>query len=766
MRKSLQTRLTVYFIALVLIPLLIVGAIVTWQTYRSEVPHALESQDQIAQRVAEQVRSFIEGRETELHSLTDINDFSNATREEQTVLLSNLFSDQTVYEELILTNGQGRELIFLSRLKVVTPGEFSNRAGSEEFDKPKETNATYFSPVSFNEVTGEPYMVVSVPLLDLRSGKLEYVLIAKFRFKSVWDLMAQAGVTGESAVYMTDNNGFVVAHANPSFVLKRAQITPPAENSFTTGLSGTSVALAFSKIAFGDQTFYVLSEQPASEALSLAFKNIILTIITTLLAIVVAGFLGVLAARQITTPIAELATTAQLISEGDLTTRTTQVDNEDEIGALATAFNRMTSQLRDLIGSLEQRVAERTKALSSVAEVGIAASTILERDKLLQQVVDLTKERFNLYHAHIYLLNEAGDTLVLASGAGAAGKQMVAEGRSIPLDREQSLVARAARERKGVTVNDVTQAPDFLPNPLLPDTHAELAVPMIVGENVIGVFDVQSETVGRFTDADIAVQTTLSSQVAIAVQNANQYEETKTALTQSEKLFNASDRLSQATNLQELVKSIVESLGIHAIDRAILGSLAYDDKGELDGMTIVANWSQSAELPASPIDTHYSRNMLSSLSMFTSIEPLFFSDVLNDKRVDEATRVIAQKVNYRSVAALPIFIGSRRDAIVLLEGQQPHNFTQAEIRLLVSLGPQFAAILENRRQFERTQEQAKREAMINVIAQKIQSAPSIEAAMKITARELGHALGMKATVVSLDSSAPAGEVMKKKEIAQ
>ena len=342
---------------------------------------------------------------------------------------------------------------------------------------------------------------------------------------------------------------------------------------------------------------------------------------------------------------------------------------------------------------------------------------------------------------------------------------MVAEGRSIPLDREQSLVARAARERKGVTVNDVTQAPDFLPNPLLPDTHSELAVPMIVGENVIGVFDVQSETVGRFTDADIAVQTTLSSQVAIAVQNANQYEETKTALTQSEKLFNASDRLSQATNLQELVKSIVESLGIHAIDRAILGSLAYDDKGELDGMTIVANWSQSAELPASPIDTHYSRNMLSSLSMFTSIEPLFFSDVLNDKRVDEATRVIAQKVNYRSVAALPIFIGSRRDAIVLLEGQQPHNFTQAEIRLLVSLGPQFAAILENRRQFERTQEQAKREAMINVIAQKIQSAPSIEAAMKITARELGHALGMKATVVSLDSSALAGEVMKKKEIA-
>lgn len=765
MRKSLRTRLTVYFIALVMVPLLLIGAIGTWQTYTTEVPHTLESQDQIAKRVAEQVRNFIEGRETELRSLTDINDFSNATRDEQVILLSNLFSNQTVYEELILTNGQGRELLFLSRLKVVTPEEFSNRAGSDEFEKPKETGATYFSPVSFNEFTGEPYMVVSVPALDLRSGKLDYVLIAKFRFKSVWDLMGQADAVGGGTVYMTDNSGFVVAHANPSFVLKRAQITPPSESAFTTGITGVSSALAVEPITFGEQTFYVLAEQPASEALSLARNNIILTTIATLIAIVVAGFLGVLAARQITNPISELAATAQLISEGDLT-RTTDIRANDEIGALATAFNRMTTQLRDLIGSLEQRVADRTKALSSVAEVGIAASTILETDRLLQQVVDLTKERFNLYHAHIYLLNKAGDTLVLASGAGAAGRQMVAEGRSILLDREQSLVARAARERKGVTVNDVTQAPDFLPNALLPDTRSEMAVPMIAGENVIGVFDVQSEGIGRFTDADVAVQTTLSSQVAIAVQNANQYEETRAALAQSEKLFNASDRLSQATNLQELIEYIVESLGIRAIDRAILGSLAYNDRDELEGMTIIANWSQSAELPASPIGTHYSKDVLSSLSIFTNLEPLFFSDLWNDERVDEATKAIAQKINYRSVAALPIYIGSRRDAIVLLEGRQPHSFTQAETRLLASLSPQFAASLENHRQFERAQEQAKREAMLNLITQKIQSTTSIEAAMKIAARELGHALGMKPTMVSLDQPAPAGDTRKDTENRQ
>jgi GAF domain-containing protein len=146
--------------------------------------------------------------------------------------------------------------------------------------------------------------------------------------------------------------------------------------------------------------------------------------------------------------------------------------------------------------------------------------------------------------------------------------------------------------------------------------------------------------------------------------------------------------------------------------------------------------------------------------MFTSSEPLFFSDMLNDERVDETTKAIAQKVDYRSVAAIPLFIGSRRDALILLEGQKPHNFTQDEIRLFTALGPQLATILENRRQFERAQEQAKREAMLNAISQKIQSATTIESALQVTARELGHALGMKPTLVTLEPDSKNGESNK------
>ena len=219
-------------------------------------------------------------------------------------------------------------------------------------------------------------------------------------------------------------------------------------------------------------------------------------------------------------------------------------------------------ELEDIRISLEKRVADRTRDLEIVAEVGTATSTILDVKSLLQEVVNLTKERFNLYHSHIYLLDEAGENLVLASGAGEAGRQMVAEERSIPLNREQSLVARAAREQKGIIVNDVTQVPDFLPNPLLPDTRSELAVPMIVGGRVIGVFDVQSDLVGRFTDSDINIQTTLAAQVATSIQNVRSFEQSKIQADFETLVNTIGQKIQRTTTVEDTLQVAIRELGL------------------------------------------------------------------------------------------------------------------------------------------------------------------------------------------------------------
>ncbi|NTV37594.1 MAG: GAF domain-containing protein [Anaerolineales bacterium] len=246
-----------------------------------------------------------------------------------------------------------------------------------------------------------------------------------------------------------------------------------------------------------------------------------------------------------------------------------------------------TNELNNLLGSLEQRVADRTRDLEIVAEVGTATATIQESKRLLQEVVDLTKERFNLYHSHIYLLDDERKNLVLTAGAGEPGRVMAAEGHSIPLDREQSLVARAARERKGVTVNDVTQAPDFLPNPLLPNTRSELAVPMIVGGKVIGVFDIQSDQIGRFTDADVNIQTTLAAQLATSIQNVRSFERARSQ-AELETLANTiGQKIQQTASIEETLQTAIRELGTAVGASRVKANLAPIRQG--DGITASRN---------------------------------------------------------------------------------------------------------------------------------------------------------------------------------
>ncbi|GAB4538530.1 MAG: hypothetical protein Fur002_02130 [Anaerolineales bacterium] len=320
-----------------------------------------------------------------------------------------------------------------------------------------------------------------------------------------------------------------------------------------------------------------LGETLAADDVNAAHANSTQTftfsIVTAFLALAVSVALAVTISRQLSAPIISLTNTAQEISGGKFDVQA-QVTSADEIGTLAGTFNIMTARLGQAFAEVNRRAAE----LATVAEVGTATATILQTDRLLQEVVDLTKERFNLYHSHIYLLDEAGENLVLAMGAGEAGAQMKAQGFSIPLNREQSLVARAARERKGVTVNDVTQAPDFLPNPLLPNTRSELAVPMIVGGKVIGVFDVQSDQVGRFGESDVNIQTTLAAQVATSIQNVRSFEESKTR-AELEALVNyLGQRIQRAGTVEETLQIALQEVSqVLGAERALVTLSAQDE---------------------------------------------------------------------------------------------------------------------------------------------------------------------------------------------
>ncbi|MBC8098408.1 MAG: PAS domain-containing protein, partial [Armatimonadetes bacterium] len=189
----------------------------------------------------------------------------------------------------------------------------------------------------------------------------------------------------------------------------------------------------------------------------------------------------------------------------------------------------------------------RSVQLETVADVSAQAATSLNVDDLTRRVATLMQDRFNLYHAHIYLLDPNGVTLMMTGGSGESGRIMKERQHKIDINELNSIVARTARSRTTLIINDVFSNDFFLPNPLLPDTRAEMAVPMIVGNALIGVLDVQSTILNRFTQEDVLVQQTLAAQVAIAVQNARSFAEMQ---RQAERERATSDQLRELDRLK------------------------------------------------------------------------------------------------------------------------------------------------------------------------------------------------------------------------
>jgi PAS domain S-box-containing protein len=535
-----------------------------------------------------------------------------------------------------------------------------------------------------------------------------------------------------------------------------------------------------------------------------------------------------------------------------ITTKFPLYDTKGNITGLGGVLFDITERKR-LDAQVQEAFERRGYQVQVSNQISQQISQAAELSDLFEQVVTLTKERLGYYHTQLLRYDPSQDAVVLTAGYGETGQQMFAEGHRMPMG--SGLIGTAAATGKSVMRSELAQDPDWKPNPLLPDTKGEIAVPIKLGDEILGVLDVQSDQAGTLSDDDrllleglcgqiaIAMDQTrlrqemeerlreinnlyqsmshegwqsyretaalpsgfiydqiairpveetgltkglfanapmvlpggemlgelgiaddpneplseedktfleqVSEQVALALESARLSEQTQFALSQSERLFDASRRLTQATNLQGLVEATVTTLGIPVVNRAVLTTFDYDSAGEIEQLTIIANWWNGDGHEVTPLGTRYPLEVIRVMSMFVSPTPVFFNDTFKDERVDAVTMELVKRQNLRAVAVLPLRTATEQIGALILEAEEPHNFTPEETRLFTSLAPQITTVLENRQQYERAQRQAEREAMLNAINQKIQSATSVEAVLQIAARELGHALGAPMTIAQL-----------------
>lgn len=181
-------------------------------------------------------------------------------------------------------------------------------------------------------------------------------------------------------------------------------------------------------------------------------------------------------------------------------------------------------ELAQLNQELERRVQERTRNLNIAGDISRQITTVLNLRELLPQLVKATQQAFTLYAVGLFLYEPGSQKLILAEGIKANKKRLSVEAISFDIEARPSLVAKAGRERNPIVINDVSQEDAFAASELLPDTQSEATLPMVVGDELIGVLAFQSDTVNRFTPADVDIFTTLTEQIAIAIKNAQLYD--------------------------------------------------------------------------------------------------------------------------------------------------------------------------------------------------------------------------------------------------
>ncbi|MFZ5909577.1 MAG: GAF domain-containing protein [Chloroflexota bacterium] len=271
------------------------------------------------------------------------------------------------------------------------------------------------------------------------------------------------------------------------------------------------------------QTFRVLYEEIGStQVLSeLQVQSILVSAFAIFLGLGLVSLFSI----SLTRPLNEMISVFKKVEQGNLKQRA-RISASDEIAQVTIYFNRMISRLDELQETLERQVEDRTAQLRAINEVGRVATSILDPDKLMSSIVSLIREQFGHYYTAIYLVDSSNRWAELVEATGEAGQVMKNSKHRLEIN-EQTIIGRAIKRREAQVALDTDKDNARFEHPLLPYTRSETALPLIIGDRILGALDVQSTQEAAFSQQDIETLQNMTNQVAIALENAHLFQETQ-----------------------------------------------------------------------------------------------------------------------------------------------------------------------------------------------------------------------------------------------
>jgi GAF domain-containing protein len=419
--------------------------------------------------------------------------------------------------------------------------------------------------------------------------------------------------------------------------------------------------------------------------------------------IVIIGLFGIpgLNASEIGSLIGILTTTGTLLAIGVAFRNALERQRLAELDAV-------NQELRLIQTTLEQRVEERTdelrtatfraarhaSQLQTIAELAHTISSISDLDALLRSVCRLISERFGFYHVGIFLNDEAKEYTVLQASNSEGGQRMLERGHRLKIG-QTGIVGYVAQQGEARVALDVGTDAVFFDNPDLPETRSEMALPLMVGSRIIGVIDVQSTEPAAFSDEDLDVMRTLADQVAIAIENARLFSETRRALQEAEIVYNR---------------------------------------------FVAREWNRIA----------LERQQVGYRATPSGIQPL--EEALDDPEVQIAFRSGKPAVGSAGQPTLAVPLRVRGETIGVLHVKSPNarqTWSPDELEAVQRVAERAALALESARLLAESEKRAQREQVIGKVSNRIRQTLDLDTVLKTAAEELRQALNLQAAEVRL-----------------
>ncbi|MEZ0395178.1 MAG: GAF domain-containing protein [Anaerolineales bacterium] len=710
----LFARLLISFLLIAFIPVAALGSAVTIERIQTDRQYAIDQLENAIEKKENAINIWMQGFQGDviltardvqtlgyMRELLTLSPGDNpATLEGQTTeRFYTLLYQSPRLQELFLMNLDG--IVVIDTISTYKGADYSDR---EFFQRGLE--GLFINPPFYFRDPNEITIVISYPVLD-RTGRVIGVVAGRANMRQ-FNMMVAATDPDASNVnfYLVESNYRLLT---TSAIGAPATVQDDAIREAI--LSRRSGVMAYQNYR-GTPVFSVYRWMPALDSVLIAelpqviaYANVGALLRTNIGLSLVSAIIAVLGAyftiRNLDEPLTHLGEVARHVAAGNLNVRA-QIQREDELGILGQAMNDMTSQLQALIGELEQRVAERTRdlerrtvELQTAAEVARDASIAENLDELLNRAARLIRERFGFYHVGIFLVDENNDYAVLRAAGGEAGQLMLASKHKLRVG-EVGIVGYVTKTGEPRIALDTGADAIHFRNPLLPYTHSEMALPLRIGERIIGALDVQSDKINAFDQNDITIMQVMADQLAVAIEKANLLQEVERSVAEMERSYREYTTRTWRAFLQQAAQT---------------AGYRYDG---------IAPEPLSAPPPES----------LEALQKGSSV-------ILR-----------AEETKGGSILAVPIRLRSQTIGTLNLRFQG--HEVPAETTLLVEeAANRLALALENARLVQDAQRLATREQQINLITSRVQQATDLEAVLKNTIRELGNALGVPRTFIQI-----------------